>query len=348
MNEKIIENFLSLCAIPHKSHHEEKISRFLYDWAVKKGLAAVRDEEGNVIIANVAGATIDDYIASAEALDVTNVDMIELNISCPNVKAGGATWGVTCEGAASVTKAVRAATSKPLIVKLTPNVTNITEIAKAVEAEGADSISMINTLLGMRIDIRTKRPILHNNVGGLSGPAIFPVAVRMVWQCYNAVKIPIIGMGGISTWEDAVEMMMAGASAIQMGTAIFTDPWSPIKVIEGLNELLDRQDKAQVALDYALLYSLTYAIINLNHAGTKQEETPSEGQSETPSEGKSETPAVDEDAFDVLAMELTGIEEELDAKEEEKEEEHSENDRQFLIKQLTALFDRIQKMVGFR
>ena len=197
-------------------------------------------EEGNVIIANVAGATIDDYIAAAEALDVTNVDMIELNISCPNVKAGGATWGVTCEGASSVTKAVRAATSKPLIVKLTPNVTNITEIAKAVEAEGADSISMINTLLGMRIDIRTKRPILHTNVGGLSGPAIFPVAVRMVWQCYNAVKIPIIGMGGISTWEDAVEMMMAGASAIQMGTAIFTDPWSPIKVIEGLNDYMDK------------------------------------------------------------------------------------------------------------
>ena len=197
-------------------------------------------EEGNVIIANVAGAVIDDYIAAAEALDSTDVDMIELNISCPNVKAGGATWGVTCEGASSVTKAVRAATSKPLIVKLTPNVTNITEIAKAVEAEGADSISLINTLLGMRIDIRSRRPILHINVGGLSGPAIFPVAVRMVWQCYNAVKIPIIGMGGISTWEDAVEMMLAGASAIQMGTAIFTDPWSPIKVIEGLNDYMDK------------------------------------------------------------------------------------------------------------
>ena len=197
-------------------------------------------EEGNVIIANVAGAVIDDYIAAAEALDSTDVDMIELNISCPNVKAGGATWGVTCEGASSVTNAVRAATSKPLIVKLTPNVTNITEIAKAVEAEGADSISLINTLLGMRIDIRNRRPILHNNVGGLSGPAIFPVAVRMVWQCYNAVKIPIIGMGGISTWEDAVEMMLAGASAIQMGTAIFTDPWSPIKVIEGLNDYMDK------------------------------------------------------------------------------------------------------------
>jgi len=200
----------------------------------------VLKEEGNVIIANVAGATVDDYIAAAEVLDKSDVDMIELNISCPNVKAGGATWGVTCEGAASVTKAVRKATSKPLIVKLTPNVTDITEIAKAVEAEGADALSMINTLLGMRIDIRTKRPILRNNMGGLSGPAVFPVAVRMVYQCYKAVGIPIIGMGGISTWEDAVEMMLAGAAAIQMGTAIFSDPYSPIKVIDGLAEYMEK------------------------------------------------------------------------------------------------------------
>ena len=197
-------------------------------------------EEGNVIIANVAGAVLDDYIAAAEALDGTDVDMIELNISCPNVKAGGATWGITTDGAAAVTKAVRTATKKPLIVKLTPNVTSITDIAKAVEAEGADSISLINTLLGMRIDIRNRRPILHNNVGGLSGPAIFPVAVRCVWQCYNAVNIPIIGMGGIATWEDAVEMMLAGATAIQMGTAIFTDPYSPLKVIDGLAEYMDK------------------------------------------------------------------------------------------------------------
>lgn len=197
-------------------------------------------EEGNVIIANVAGATIDDYIAAAEVLDASDVDMIELNISCPNVKAGGATWGVTCEGAAGVTKAVRKATSKPLIVKLTPNVTDITEIAKAVEAEGADALSMINTLLGMRIDIRTKRPILRNNMGGLSGPAIFPVAVRMVYQCYKAVNIPIIGMGGISTWEDAVEMMLAGATAIQMGTAIFSDPYAPLNVIDGLAEYMEK------------------------------------------------------------------------------------------------------------
>lgn len=196
-------------------------------------------EEGNVIIANVAGATIDDYVAAAEVLDASDIDMIELNISCPNVKQGGASWGVSCEGAASVTSAVRRATKKPLIVKLTPNVTDITEIARAVEAEGADCISLINTLLGMRIDVKTRRPILKNNMGGLSGPAVFPVAVRMVWQCFKAVKIPLIGMGGISTAEDAIEMMLAGASAVQMGTAIFTDPYSPLKVIDGIEEYME-------------------------------------------------------------------------------------------------------------
>ena len=195
-------------------------------------------KNGNVIIANIAGATIDDYIATAEKLDATDVDMIELNISCPNVKQGGATWGTTCQGAAAVTKAVRNATKKPIMVKLTPNVTNITEIAKAVEAEGADCLSLINTLLGMRIDIRTRRPILHNNVGGFSGPAIFPVAVRMVWQVASAVNIDVVGMGGITTAEDAIEMMMAGAKAVQMGTAIFTDPYSPLKVIDGLEKYM--------------------------------------------------------------------------------------------------------------
>ena len=194
--------------------------------------------DGNVIIANVAGATLDDYRNIAERLDSTDVDMIELNISCPNVKQGGATWGTSCEGAATVTKTVRAVTKKPIMVKLTPNVTNIVEIAKAVEAEGADCLSLINTLLGMRIDIRTKRPILHNNVGGFSGPAIFPVAVRMVWQVANAVNIDVVGMGGISTAEDAIEMMMAGAKAVQMGTAIFTDPYSPLKVIDGIEKYM--------------------------------------------------------------------------------------------------------------
>lgn len=198
----------------------------------------VLKKEGNVIIANVAGATLDDYVQTCAKLDSTDVDMIELNISCPNVKQGGATWGVTCEGAASVTKAVRAATKKPIMVKLTPNVTNIVDIAKAVESEGADCVSLINTLLGMRIDTRTRRPILHNNVGGLSGPAIFPVAVRMVWQVANAVNIDVVGMGGIATANDAIEMMLAGAKAIQIGTAIFNDPYAPIKVIDGIEEYM--------------------------------------------------------------------------------------------------------------
>lgn len=189
-----------------------------------------------VIVANIAGSTADEYREIAEKLDETDVDMIEVNISCPNVKAGGAAFGVTCEGASQITKIVRAATSKPVMMKLSPNVTNIAEIARAVEAEGADAVSLINTLLGMRIDIRTRRPILHNNVGGLSGPAVFPVAVRMVWQVANAVKIPVCGMGGISTWQDAVEMMMAGASTFQIGAALFADPMTPVKIIEGLEK----------------------------------------------------------------------------------------------------------------
>ncbi len=187
-----------------------------------------------VVIANIAGADIDEYAQIAAKLDSTDVDMIEVNISCPNVKAGGAAFGVTCEGAAAVTKAVRSKTTKPVMMKLSPNVTSIADIAKACEAEGADAVSLINTLLGMRIDIRTRRPVLHNNVGGLSGPAVFPVAVRMVWQCANAVKIPVCGMGGISTAEDAVEMLMAGASVVQVGAAIFADPFAPVKIIEGL------------------------------------------------------------------------------------------------------------------
>ena len=199
-------------------------------------------EEGNVIIANIAGATLDDYKQVAERLDSTDVDMIELNISCPNVKQGGASWGITCDGAAAVTKTVRSVTKKPLMVKLTPNVTNIVDIAKAAESEGADCLSLINTLLGMRIDIRTRRPILKNNVGGLSGPAVFPVALRMVWQIANAVSIDIVGMGGISTANDAIEMLMAGAKAIQMGTAIFTDPYAPLKVIDGLEKYMEENN----------------------------------------------------------------------------------------------------------
>ncbi len=208
---------------------------------VYKYLPALK-KEGNVIIANIAGAVLDDYRRIAEYLDGTAVDMLELNISCPNVEQGGATWGTTCAGAAAVTRAVRAATKKPVMVKLTPNVTDITEIAKAVEAEGADCISLINTLLGMRIDIRTRRPVLHNNVGGFSGSAVFPVAVRMVWQVSKAVNIDVVGMGGISTAEDAIEMMMAGAKAVQIGTAIFTDPYAPLKVIDGIEKYMEENN----------------------------------------------------------------------------------------------------------
>ena len=191
------------------------------------------------IVANIAGATIEECAELASRLDSSAVDMIELNISCPNVKHGGAAFGTSCDSAAAITAAVRKATTKPLMIKLSPNVTSIVDIAKAVEAEGADAVSLINTLLGMRIDIKTKRPILKNNVGGLSGPAVFPVAVRMVWQVANAVRIPVVGMGGISTWEDAVEMMMAGASAIQIGAAIFNNPYAPIEIVNGLEKYCD-------------------------------------------------------------------------------------------------------------
>lgn len=193
------------------------------------------------IIANVAGSTVEDCITIAQKLEGTAVDMIELNISCPNVKEGGAAFGSTPQMAAAVTKAVRGATSKPLMVKLSPNVTDITAIARAVEAEGADAVSLINTLLGMRIDINTRRPILKNNTGGLSGPAVFPVAVRMVWQVANAVKIPVVGMGGIASGRDAIEMMMAGASAIQVGAAIFADPYAPVKIVDEMNAWLDEK-----------------------------------------------------------------------------------------------------------
>lgn len=166
--------------------------------------------------------------------------MIELNISCPNVKQGGAAFGTCPETAGEITRKVKnVLPDKPLVVKLSPNVTSITDIAKSVEAGGADAVSLINTVLGMRIDINTGRPILKNNVGGMSGPAVFPLAVRMVWQTANAVKIPVIGMGGVSSGKDAIEMMMAGASAIQVGAAIFTDPFAPIKIIQEMNDFLD-------------------------------------------------------------------------------------------------------------
>ncbi len=195
--------------------------------------------KNTALIANVAGSTLDDYKEICARLDGL-VDMVELNISCPNVKAGGAAFGTSCDSAAGVVRMVRPVLKNtPLMVKLTPNVTDIAAIAEAVEAEGADAVSLINTLLGMRIDINSHRPILKNNVGGLSGPAVFPVAVRMVWQVASRVKIPVVGLGGIATWQDAVEMMLAGASAIQVGTALFADAYAPVKIVDGLAKYLD-------------------------------------------------------------------------------------------------------------
>lgn len=197
---------------------------------------ATRD---TVKIANVAGSTSEDYFGIAERLDGTAVDMLEVNISCPNVREGGVAFGTSCSAAASIVAGMRTRTTKPLMVKLSPNVTDIAEIARAVEEAGADAVSLINTLLGMRIDIKTRRPILRNNVGGLSGPAVFPVALRMVWQVANAVKIPVVGMGGIEKWEDAAEMLLAGARAVQIGAALFSDAFVPLKVIDGLDRWLD-------------------------------------------------------------------------------------------------------------
>ena len=199
------------------------------------------------IIANITGSTIEECAELAAKLKGTDVDMIELNISCPNVKQGGAAFGTDCTIAGQVTRAVKDNSDKPVMVKLSPNVTSIVDIAKSVEANGADAISLINTLLGMRIDIKTGRPILKNNVGGLSGPAVFPVAVRMVWQAANAVNIPVCGMGGVSTWEDAVEIMMAGASLVQVGAAIFHDPYAPVKIIEGMEKYCEDNDIANIS-----------------------------------------------------------------------------------------------------
>ncbi len=197
-------------------------------------------EIGTNIIVNVSGSSPDDYAeCAARVAQLERVPAIELNISCPNVRQGGMAFGVTCEGAASVVRAVRQRYPKTLIVKLSPNVTNIADIARAVEAEGADSVSLINTLMGMAIDVEKRRPVLSIGTGGLSGPAVKPVALRMVWQVARAVKIPVVGLGGIMTARDAIEFFMAGATAIEIGTANFIDPAVTIKVRDGINRWLD-------------------------------------------------------------------------------------------------------------
>jgi dihydroorotate dehydrogenase (NAD+) catalytic subunit len=200
----------------------------------------IKDIDTNIIV-NVNGSTIDEYVALTERLnELDKIPSIELNISCPNVKEGGMAFGISCPSAEAVVRAVRKVYDKTLIVKLSPNVTDISEIAKAVEGQGADAVSLINTLLAMAINAETRRPVLSTITGGLSGPAIKPIALRMVWQVYNAVKIPVVGMGGIMNATDAIEFILAGASAVQVGTAIFIDPTIPVKIVEGLSNYMEK------------------------------------------------------------------------------------------------------------
>ena len=195
------------------------------------------------IIVNVSGSTIEDYIGCTEALaDLDKIPAIELNVSCPNVKEGGMAFGTSCVSAAQVVKAVRKVYDKTLIVKLSPNVTDIAEIALAVEAEGADSVSLVNTFLGMSINAEKRKPRLSTITGGLSGPCIKPIALRMVWQVYNAVKIPVIGMGGICNWQDAIEFILAGSQAIQVGTYNFINPSVSVEIVDGILAYMDRHN----------------------------------------------------------------------------------------------------------
>ena len=197
-------------------------------------------KQGTKIIANVAGNAPEDYCATVEKLNETCVDMIELNISCPNVKQGGVQFGTTTEGVYGITSEVRKHCKKPLMVKLSPNVTDIVAIAKACEKAGADGISMINTMLGMRIDLKKRKPVVANKMGGFSGPAVFPVALRMVYQVYEAVKVPVIGIGGISTAEDVIEMMLAGATAVQIGAMNLVDPYICKEIVEQLPVTMEK------------------------------------------------------------------------------------------------------------
>ena len=203
-------------------------------------------EQGATIIVNVSGHSFDEYVQVIEALENAPVDAYEVNISCPNVDAGGMTLGTHVPSVEKVVSLCREATSRPLIVKLTPNVTDITEIARAAEASGADAISLINTLLGMAIDAKRRRPVLARVVGGFSGPAVKPVALRMVWQCSKAVSVPILGMGGVTTGTDAVEFMLAGATAVAVGTANFMNPQATVDVIDGIIDYCEKQGVSDV------------------------------------------------------------------------------------------------------
>lgn len=198
--------------------------------------------QGTVVIANIAGHKLEDYSAMARKISESSADMVELNISCPNVRSGGMAFGVEPASVRRVTEAVKRACNKPVITKLTPNVSNIADNAKAAEDGGADAISLINTLTGMAVDYRTRRPILANNTGGLSGPCVKPVALKMVWDCYNAVKVPIIGLGGIQSYTDVLEFMICGATAVQVGTATLSDPYAAFNIARDLEEYARAND----------------------------------------------------------------------------------------------------------
>jgi dihydroorotate dehydrogenase (NAD+) catalytic subunit len=217
------------------------------DYFIENIYPEIKDYDTQLII-NVNGSTVEDYIALTEKVnELDKIPAIELNISCPNVKEGGMAFGVSCPGAAMVTREVRKVYNKTLIVKLSPNVTDIAEIAKAVEGQGADGVSLVNTFLGMAIDAETRKPKLSTITGGLSGPAIKPIALRMVWQVAQAVKIPIVGIGGIMNTADAIEFLLAGASVIQVGTAIFKNPNIPIDIVKGIEDYMKRYNIQSVS-----------------------------------------------------------------------------------------------------
>lgn len=216
------------------------------DYFIGQIYPRIKDLDTNVLV-NLSGSSIEDYVAAAEKLaGLERVPAIELNISCPNVKAGGMAFGTSCEAAGRVVAAVRRAYPKTLVVKLSPNVTDIASIAKAVEAEGADAVSLINTLLGMAVNAETQRPVLSTVTGGLSGACVKPIALRMVWQVYHAVKVPIIGLGGIMNATDAIEFFLAGATAIQVGTANFINPRVTMEIVDGIAAYLERKNISSV------------------------------------------------------------------------------------------------------
>lgn len=211
------------------------------DKVVSEELPALAKLFDGPVVANISGFSVDEYVQCARAMDkIPNVGILEVNVSCPNVHGGGMAFGTDPKCAAEVTEAVKAATERPVYIKLSPNVTDIAEIACACEDAGADGLCLINTLLAMRIDLKTKKPVLANTFGGLSGPAVFPVALRMVWQVYEAVKIPIIGMGGVSSAEDVIEMLLAGATAVEVGAANLKNPWAAKEIVEALPAAMEK------------------------------------------------------------------------------------------------------------